>query len=187
MRNPRRGTLAFFIFIALVVLLLRRSRYLIGLLFEDGGRDSILPSEIPSENTTHPLLIPKIIHQTYKNEELPQHWKEAQDAVKYYHPDYEYMVRLLASWLNRQRRVLTRGLVLDGRKRSRIHHHPLPVFPADLCWLSICHPTCGFFALLSPLPLWRHLHRPRPRHLQVTDAITHSSSCCMPHCTNGNL
>jgi len=41
-----------------------------------------------------PLLIPKIIHQTYKNEDLPEHWKNAQNAVKYYHPDYEYMVHL---------------------------------------------------------------------------------------------
>jgi len=90
--SPWRRISLLFYFVAFVVLvLLHRSRYLIGLLFEDGGRDSISPSDVPSENTTLPLLIPKIIHQTYKNEDLPEHWKNAQNAVKYYHPDYEYM------------------------------------------------------------------------------------------------
>lgn len=93
LRSPRRGTLIFVVGFALAVLiLLHRSRFLIGLLFEDGGIDSIFYDEIPSENTTLPLLVPKIIHQTYKNEDLPEHWKNAQNAVKYYHPDYEYKV-----------------------------------------------------------------------------------------------
>ena len=78
----------------IVLILLHRSRYLIALLFEEGGRDSLFLSEVPPENTTLPLLIPKIIHQTYKDENLPEHWEKAQYAVKYYHPDYEYMVRL---------------------------------------------------------------------------------------------
>ena len=90
----RRTSLLFYFAVFVVLILLHRSRYLIGLLFEDGGRDSISPSDVPSENTTLPLLIPKIIHQTYKNEDLPEHWKNAQYAVKYYHPDYEYMVHL---------------------------------------------------------------------------------------------
>ena len=113
-RSARRGVLVFFIFISLGFLtLLHRSRYLIGLLFEDGGKDSIFPSDIPSENTTLPLLIPKIIHQTYKNDDLPAHWKNAQYAVKYYHPDYEYMVRPLCFPASLTERVLRRYLVLD--------------------------------------------------------------------------
>jgi hypothetical protein len=95
LRNPRRGTLSIIIgFVLVVLILLHRSRFLIGLLFEDGGIDSIFYDDIPSENTTLPLLVPKIIHQTYKDHNLPEHWKNAQDAVKYYHPDYEYKVRL---------------------------------------------------------------------------------------------
>lgn len=94
LRNPRRGAFMFIIFLTLTVLiLLHRSRYLIGLLFENGGRDAVITSDLP-ENSTLPLLIPKIIHQTYKNTELPEHWKEAQNALKFYHPDYEYKVRL---------------------------------------------------------------------------------------------
>jgi hypothetical protein len=95
-RSPRRGAFIFILFVTSVVLiLLHRSRYLFGLLVEDGGRDAVGFSDTPLDNTTLPLLIPKIIHQTYKNEDLPEHWKNAQYAVQYYHPDYEYMVRLL--------------------------------------------------------------------------------------------
>jgi len=35
-------------------------------------------------------MIPKIIHQTYKNENLPQMYKECQETIKYLHPDFEY-------------------------------------------------------------------------------------------------
>lgn len=60
-----------------------------------------------SRNVSHP--IPKIIHQTWKNDEIPEKWKIAQftwyalnprwDMVDLsllcsldYHPDYHYMV-----------------------------------------------------------------------------------------------
>jgi hypothetical protein len=85
----------FITFVAFVALIfLHRSRYLIRLLLEDGGSDSIYPLDVPPENTTLPLLIPKIIHQTFKNEDLPEHWRNAQNAVLYYHQDYQYMVFL---------------------------------------------------------------------------------------------
>lgn len=35
-------------------------------------------------------MIPKLIHQTYKNENLPQIYKECQQEVKRLNPDYEY-------------------------------------------------------------------------------------------------
>ncbi|KAL6945093.1 hypothetical protein ACO0QE_002538 [Hanseniaspora vineae] len=35
-------------------------------------------------------LIPKIIHQTYKTNDIPEHWKAGQQACIDLHPDYEY-------------------------------------------------------------------------------------------------
>ncbi|EKG09054.1 hypothetical protein MPH_13964 [Macrophomina phaseolina MS6] len=34
--------------------------------------------------------IPKIIHQTYANTSIPDHWKPAQQSCLDLHPDYEY-------------------------------------------------------------------------------------------------
>ncbi|KAF4307731.1 hypothetical protein GTA08_BOTSDO04291 [Botryosphaeria dothidea] len=34
--------------------------------------------------------IPKIIHQTYANHSIPDHWKQAQQSCLDLHPDYEY-------------------------------------------------------------------------------------------------
>lgn len=99
-----------------MLILLHRSRFLISLLFEDGREDSIPYSQIPSENDTLSLIIPKIIHQTYKDENLPDHWKEAQEAVKQHHPDYEYMVR----FTNQNPLILLRDFILTSRSFGRI-------------------------------------------------------------------
>ena len=34
--------------------------------------------------------IPKIIHQTWKDENIPQEWQNAQESCRALHPDYEY-------------------------------------------------------------------------------------------------
>ena len=69
---------------------------LLSLLIEDASRDAILRSEIPAPNSslldTRPRLIPKIIHQTYINESIPEAWVPAQKACKDLHPDYEYVM-----------------------------------------------------------------------------------------------
>lgn len=123
-RSPRRGPFMFIIFLIISVLvLLHRSRYLIGLLFEDGGRDSVNTFDLP-QNTTLPLLIPKIIHQTYKTVELPAHWKKAQNATKFYHPDYEYKVRLPRDtvWSGKQSadKMKSSGLTKPGLNSSKL-------------------------------------------------------------------
>jgi hypothetical protein len=52
---------------------------------------------LPSPNSSliehRPQIIPKIIHQTYKNETIPEVWVEAQQSCIDLHPDYEYIVR----------------------------------------------------------------------------------------------
>ena len=39
---------------------------------------------------TLPPRFPRIIHQTYKTNALPEHWKESPEKWKHYHPSYEY-------------------------------------------------------------------------------------------------
>lgn len=93
----RRG-LAIFLFInALIVTFLVHSVFtLLTLLIEDGSTDAIHSAEIPAPNSplidSLPQLIPKIIHQTYINESVPEHWREAQSSCIDLHEDYEYKV-----------------------------------------------------------------------------------------------
>lgn len=66
----------------------------ITLLFEDASADLIPASELAVDNgSSRPLMIPKILHQTYKNETIPDSWKAAQQSCIDLHPDYEYIVR----------------------------------------------------------------------------------------------
>ncbi|KAI9808695.1 MAG: hypothetical protein M1825_003847 [Sarcosagium campestre] len=64
------------------------------LLIEDCSHDAIHRAEIPAPGSglidNRPQLIPKIIHQTYVNESLPAHWKDAQQSCVRLHDDYEY-------------------------------------------------------------------------------------------------
>src|SRR5208282_5338429 len=67
---------------------------LIGLLFESGLQNAISPESLVSRASwtedRHP--IPKIIHQTWKNETIPEVWSIAQYACLDLHPDYKYIV-----------------------------------------------------------------------------------------------
>ena len=81
---------------------------LITLLFEDPSADAISPSELPSIDVDEPLddrlqQIPKILHQTYKNETIPEHWLPAQKSCRDLHPDYEYIL-----WTDADSRELIR-------------------------------------------------------------------------------
>ena len=93
----RRGLTIFLIINLLIICFLIRSVYtLLTLLVEDGSRDAIHPAEIPAPNS--PLidhrrqLIPKIIHQTYVNDTVPERWRESQKSCVDLHEDYEYKV-----------------------------------------------------------------------------------------------
>lgn len=93
----RRGLAIFLIINLLGIAFLVRSVFtLLTLLVEDGSADAIHSPEIPAplspliENM--PRLIPKIIHQTYVNDSVPEHWREAQKSCIDLHGDYEYKV-----------------------------------------------------------------------------------------------
>ncbi|KAK9459708.1 nucleotide-diphospho-sugar transferase [Lipomyces oligophaga] len=69
----------------------------ITLLF-DPATDNSIEFEVPvldavtgNYSTSQPQLIPKIIHQTWKNETVPEKWKASQASCLEMHPDFEYM------------------------------------------------------------------------------------------------
>ncbi|KAL9055945.1 MAG: hypothetical protein Q9162_003241 [Coniocarpon cinnabarinum] len=92
-----RGRVLIFLLINLCVVafLLNSVWTLLSLLYTDGSDDAITKAELPSPNSekidSRPLVIPKIIHQTYKNATIPEVWREAQQSCLDLHEDYEYM------------------------------------------------------------------------------------------------
>lgn len=100
----RRG-LFIFLLVNLIILsvLVRSVSTLLSLLVEDAAADAIHRAELPSPNSSlieqRPQIIPKIIHQTYKNETIPEVWVEAQQSCIDLHPDYEYIL-----WTNEKSR-----------------------------------------------------------------------------------
>jgi hypothetical protein len=42
--------------------------------------------------TPMPTPVPKLLHQTWKDESIPEKWRAASDACKALHPDYVYKV-----------------------------------------------------------------------------------------------
>jgi inositol phosphorylceramide mannosyltransferase catalytic subunit len=69
---------------------------LIALLFETGLNNAIAPEDLPLRTTSQwgeeHRRIPKIIHQTWKNETVPEAWAIAQYSCIDLHPDYQYIV-----------------------------------------------------------------------------------------------
>jgi hypothetical protein len=95
----RRALLIFLLISLFIITLLVRSvSTLLSLLVENAAADAILGAELPSPNSSLieqlPQIIPKIIHQTYKNDTIPEVWFDAQQTCIDLHPDYEYIVRL---------------------------------------------------------------------------------------------
>ena len=69
------------------------------MLIVDNTLEDSIPSEDIAPNSTLPIidsqekiLIPKIIHQTYKDENIPSHWQAGQAQCKSLNPDYEYIL-----------------------------------------------------------------------------------------------
>jgi mannosyltransferase OCH1-like enzyme len=122
----RRGLLVFLIVNLLIITFLVRSvSTLLSLLLEDAQADAIHRAELPSPNSSlieqRPQIIPKIIHQTYKNESIPEVWQEAQKSCIDLHPDYEYMVFFLLSRGLEEYFALTSFPAMDKREIPRIH------------------------------------------------------------------
>lgn len=71
--------------------------------------DSLTAINIQIAKAAHPdasLVIPKIIHQTYRNNNVPNQWKQAQKSCQDLHEDYEYKVSKTA-YLNLYVQLIT--------------------------------------------------------------------------------
>lgn len=94
----RLSTKIFFaIIICVLVYLVNLFSTLIALLFEDGKSDAIPVEDFLLGDEVHKLnvekhRVPKIIHQTYINESIPEQWQASQKSCIDLHPDYEYKV-----------------------------------------------------------------------------------------------
>jgi len=95
----RRAHLVFLVAVVLLLTFAIRSVFtLLTLLVEDASADAIPGAELeplPRTNSTpptRPLLIPKILHQTYVNETIPARWRPAQRSCVDLHPDYQYIL-----------------------------------------------------------------------------------------------
>ena len=68
---------------------------IIGLLLHDWHTNLFTSEELNPDREglipTDSLLIPKIIHQTYKDTNLPEDWKKGQEACIRLNPDYKYV------------------------------------------------------------------------------------------------
>lgn len=94
----------------IVLFLLVQVFDLITLLNDDTGRDTLREDELTPVTYTEvmlksangseyvelqpdrPLLIPKIIHQTYKTEAIPEKWQKTHQSVLDLHPNYQYIL-----------------------------------------------------------------------------------------------
>lgn len=89
----RGRTVVFLVILAAVLcFILTQIWTLLSLLVVNGAEDRIARTELDefASDNRGPPVIPKIIHQTYKNETIPEVWREAHQSCLDLHPDYEY-------------------------------------------------------------------------------------------------
>lgn len=90
----RRGVLLFLLFnLAVIGFLIHSVWVLLELLVYDGSEDAITKAELPAPGSAlddgKQQMIPRIIHQTYKNASIPEVWKEAQASCLALHTEKE--------------------------------------------------------------------------------------------------
>lgn len=80
--------------LAILLFLVYQTFDLMTLLHDTSFKYALLEMDVnpPDNLPKKPELIPKIIHQTYKNETIPDIWKEGQQRCIDLHPDYEYIL-----------------------------------------------------------------------------------------------
>ena len=92
----RRLLILLLVNVLILIFLLNSVSTLASLLVEDASADAIHRAELPAPNDPYlnpgPTLIPKIIHQTYINESIPERWRTPQKDCIDLHPDYEYIL-----------------------------------------------------------------------------------------------
>lgn len=92
-----RKELQFLIGVHLIIILFLSYQTfdLMTLLHDDSFTDELTDADLnptPEELASRPELIPKIIHQTYKTDDIPDKWKSGQKKCIDLHPDYKYIL-----------------------------------------------------------------------------------------------
>lgn len=91
-----RKELQFLISVHLVIILflLYQTFDLITLIHDDTLQDALLDVDLnpPPNSPPKPQLIPKIIHQTYKDTNIPLKWQKGQQNCINLHQDYQYIL-----------------------------------------------------------------------------------------------
>lgn len=78
---------------AIILFLVYQVSDLLKLLYDDSNTDAITDFELNSFNETTEQMIPKIIHQTYKNESIPLGWNQTQQScINLHKEDYKYIL-----------------------------------------------------------------------------------------------
>lgn len=79
---------------AIILFLVYQASDLISLLYDDSQRDAISDEELVlSNHNSTDALIPRIIHQTYKNETIPAGWNQThRSCVDLHKDDYQYIL-----------------------------------------------------------------------------------------------
>ena len=89
--------------------------------------------------------IPKIIHQTWKNNDVPKHWKKSPEMWKKYHPDYKYVL-----WTDE-----------DNREHIKLFHqeflelydnYPYAIQRADMIRYFLLYDFGGIYSDLDVYP-----------------------------------
>lgn len=80
--------------LVILVVLLYLTFDLLTLAIDNVTHASLLHDDLNNSNSSISTqrLIPKIIHQTYKNTSIPDHWKSGQQNCIDLHPDYQYIL-----------------------------------------------------------------------------------------------
>lgn len=80
--------------VLLVLFLLYYTFDLLTLCIDDTTKDALTDNDINKIPIVDEsvMIIPKIIHQTYKTEDIPEQWIESQQKCINLHPDYEYIL-----------------------------------------------------------------------------------------------
>lgn len=77
--------------VAIALFLLYQTFDLLTLIMDDTFQDALLEGDLNGKHSG-PQQIPKIIHQTYKTNDIPEIWREGQQRCIDLHPDYEYIL-----------------------------------------------------------------------------------------------
>ncbi|GMM56463.1 hypothetical protein DAKH74_030790 [Maudiozyma humilis] len=100
MRVRRELKIIIYANILVVALIVYSSLGIWLVIFDDSSQENLQNHEL-NPSIAHSLgvdiaagepKIPKIIHQVYRTENIPERWKENQESCTRLHPDYEYML-----------------------------------------------------------------------------------------------